>query len=126
MKFVFDKKFIFDMYPQLLAHHKKSIDLIERSYELSELLEKGECLRENVMEANQEVLDYNRNVYAKAIHDEFFNKQILLRDRKTKKKAKFDDVFPSPFEQLTEIQRSSLYGVIESNWGWFLPAEFYQ
>lgn len=64
-------------------------------------------------EAFNEMLNYSRNVYAKAIYDAYSNIKPLLVRVKTGEKIAWDNLFSKRFEALDSMYRDILVGLIE-------------
>lgn len=126
MKFVFDKRFKFELYPEIMKCHNEYNDLVDASYEIEEKYDNGECSKEDWLQAIDKCEEYRHKVYAKYVYNEFAGKGLMICDWKTKKKVLFDERFPSPFENLTESARGNLVSIVEIKYGWKLPKEFYK
>ena len=125
-KFVYLKKFKFNQFPKILKCHTEYQKLGNYSYEVEELFEEGKCSKEENMQATHNAISYYRNEYARVVYEEFSGKGLKIKLWKTKKAVLFDNVFPSPFENLTEQQKSAVVGIVEIKYGWKLPSEYYE
>lgn len=124
-KYIFGKRFKFENFPKIYACHQKYIELVDKSYEVEELFENGEATDKQLKEIDKMAEMYYISEYALAVYTEFYGKNIILIDRKTKEKINFDDYFGNDFSKLSHLQRNKLSSIIYSNWGWKLPAEYY-
>lgn len=126
MKFVFDKLFKFEQYPEILKCHNEYQDLVDRAYEIEALYENGECEREDWGKAIDKSEAYYCNEYAEKVYKEFYGKGLLVKDWVTKKKSCFDDLFKPPFESLSNGDRIHMLSIVEITYGLKLSAEYYE
>ena len=124
-KYIFGKMFRFEDYPKILICHKESNRLSDLMYDIEAEYEDGECPKEKWDKAIDKAINYDRDVFARVIYDEFKNKDIIIMDRRTKAKENFDDHFSGDFESLSNDQKNELVAIVNDIWGWKLPAEYY-
>ena len=126
MKFVFDKRFKFELYPEIMKCHKEYNDIVDASYEMEEKYNNGECSKEDWLQAIDKCDEYCQKVYAKCVHNEFYGKGLTICEWKTKKTIKYDDKFSMNFESLSQIDLRIIISLVEIKYGWKLPKEFYK
>ncbi len=126
MKFVFNKQFKFEEHPAIMKCYNEYNDLVDASYEMEELYNAGKYTKEQLLEASEKNRHYYYNDYAYQIYLEFYGKGLMICECKTKKKILFDEKFSSDFETFSQYERSELISLVEPNYGWKLPKEFYK
>lgn len=124
-KYIFDRKFKFEDFPKIWECQKKYVDLIDKSYEIEGLRDDGLATDEQLEEIEDEVTNYFLGEYASTVYNEFYGKGLVLMERRTKEKINFDEYFGSDFNKLSPLQKDILASIIFSNWGYILPAEYY-
>jgi hypothetical protein len=119
-----EQAFNFDKYPKLEECHREYTQLSERTFEL----DKKAASEKEFLAAVSDCEKYDIDIYAKVVYDEFFGKGIILTERKTDKKLKFDEVFGGEFTKLSNESKQNLTAMAETEyWGDYrLPAEYYK
>ncbi len=125
MKFVFGKEFKFKDYPNLLECHNEYERLVDLAYEAEESFDNGVGTKEEWSKALDEVDAYGKGTYAEEVYKTFIGKKLVLMDRKTKDKKAFDEMFACDIKDLNSTQRKCLTNIVENDWGYKLPAEYY-
>ena len=126
MKFVFDKRFKFEEYPEIMKCHNEYNDLVDASYEMEELYNAGKYTKEQLLEASDRSRQYFYNDYAYQVYREFYGKGLMICEWNSKKPISFDDKFSSKYEDLSKIERGILTSLVEIRYRWKLPKEFYK
>jgi hypothetical protein len=125
-KFVFDKCFKFEQYPNILNCHNKYNELINRTYDLEGLYAAGKCSKEEHLKSLYDCDDYYENEYARVVYKEFYGKGLEIKNWRTKTIVFFDEMFESSFEKLTKEQRNVMVNILEEKYCWKLPSEYYE
>lgn len=125
MKFVFGKRFNFEKYPNLLKCHNEYERLSDLAYDAEAAYEDGAGTKEAWGKALDEVDAYCNGAYAVEVYKTFIGKNLVLMDRKTKDKKPFDEMFSCDVKDLNLKQRKCLTNIVENDWGYKLPAEYY-
>ena len=124
-RYIYRRAFRYSEFPEIERCHDKGNKMVDRLYDLEDDLDSGKIRLEDWREESKKVDSYYRNVYAKAIYDEFYGKGIVIQERETKKEVPFDEAFNGKFEDLSLDQRNRLIGIIEVDGKYKLPAEYY-
>ena len=125
-KYVFDKKFKFDEFPKLEECNKIYNTYVDLSYEIEDIYNRGECKKERLIQAHDDINNYLDSDYAHAVYSEFLGKGLMICDYKTKKKVAFDEKFSKGFNNLSHLEKRELISLIEIKYGWKLPRRFYK
>lgn len=125
MKYVFGKEFNFAAYPNLLSCHIEYQRLVDLAYDAEVAFDDGTGTNQAWGKALDNADEYYKGVYAKEIYKTFINKKLVLMDRKTKDKKVFDELFSCEVNNLDLKQRKCLTDIVENDWGYKLPADFY-
>ena len=120
--------FKFDEYPEIKEIHLKYQDLMDRWYKLE--AEQSSYSKEKYSKIYK---DYDKkidnlmyNVYAKAVFEAFSPIKPMLRDVWNKNKPfLWDEIIANSFDKCDEDQRVVLFGMVEEEDPYILPAEYY-
>ncbi len=120
--------FKFDEYPEIKKAHEEYQDLMGRWYELE--VEEDSYSK---VEYSKMYSDYDRkienlmyNIYAKAVFDAFSPIKPTLRAVwKKNKPLKWEKEISDTFDDCDEDQRRVLFGMVEEEDPYILPAEYY-
>lgn len=115
----FDCSFNFKRFPKLKQGYKKYDALVTKSYKLSR---KDADSYEKVSE---ELREYAYGEFAHMIYDELAPLKPLLKNRRQGGEFSWDEVFGKSFSELDVNQRKCLVGLIEGDFVYILPSEFY-
>ena len=126
MRFVFDKKFKFNLFSKIMECHKQYNKLVEFAYEKEENYNSGKCTKDDWIQALNKCEEYYLNTYANCVYNEFNGKNLIICDWKTKQKVKFDEKFIGEFTNLTNSDRGNIVSIVEIKYGWKLPKEYYE
>ena len=115
--------FKYELYPHLEKMHKKyrkmRLAIVRYSKRNSESA--GKKLDQTTVDLE----DYARSEYSKAVYDIFAPLKPMLHDSDHNKYATWDEVFDKPFAELNELQKRYLVGLIEHDFTFELPKEYY-
>ena len=125
-RFVFDREFIFEEFPEIMKCHIKYNELVDNAYTLEEQKNLGKCSKEEHLKVLDVCDEYIQNIYALTIYKEFYGKQIKVKDWKSKKIVMFDELFNKSFENLTKDDKNNLFSLVELKYCLKLPSKFYK
>ncbi|MDE6105309.1 MAG: hypothetical protein K2G38_06500 [Clostridia bacterium] len=114
----------YECYPNLLKMHKKyrKMRAVVIRYSVKTSVDAG-----NKMDKACNDLDaYVRTEYSKAVYDIFNPIKPNLLNRRRGGEFLWDEVFDKPFEELTYEQKDYLVGLIEHDFVYELPPEYYE
>ncbi len=126
MKFVFDKRFKFEEYPEIMKCHNEYDALVNSLYEKDDEFDNGLCKKEDIEIFRKKIDDFYWNEYAFSVFKEFYGKGLVVSNWETKKQYNFDEKYSSKFEELSIGERDSLVSLVEIKYAWKLPKEFYK
>ena len=126
MKFVFDKKFKFEDFPEINKCHIKYNQLVCNAYEIESKYDNGECPEDFWLKALDLCDNYYSGEYAKTVHNEFYGKGLKISNWHKKKPISFDEKFSSDFESISDEDRNNIVSIVEIKYGWKLSADFYE
>lgn len=126
MKFVFEKKFKFSMYPTIFKCHEHYNQLVKESYDMEAKCEAGQCSEDEWEKAIYIGKEYFVGEYAQTVFQEFYGHGLYIQDWRSKEVMKFDDRFKAPFTDIISSDRKLLAGLVELKYGFKLTADFYE
>ena len=112
-------KFDFKKYPQLKKGYKKYAELDGRASRLSR---KDSA---DYAKASEALNEYAYGEFALAIYEVFNPVKPLLHNRRKGGYFPWEEIFTQPFADLTLSQKKYLVGLLEGNFVYVLPEEFY-
>ena len=115
-------KFNFDKAPELLESYREYKTLRLKATSLS-MKDTKNSKYDNAATARDE---YGRNVFAKMIWDKFSPIAPTLYNGDKEVYVEWVEVFDKDFEELTDTQKYFLVGLIEKDYIYELPKEYYK
>lgn len=119
--------FKFDKYPEIKKAHEISNDFDMKSYKREFAYEKSDSDKARAKWAksirNEEA--FNEQVYANIVFDIFSKIKPNLTIVKTGKKVSWNECYGDIFENLNRDQRKTLFMLIEDEYPYRLPDEYY-
>ena len=120
--------FKFDEYPEIKKAHEEYQKLFNRMYEIEaeDYKYSEEEFYRLAKEANKKVEAFMLSTYAKAVFDAFSPIKPTLRAVWKKfEPVTWDSIIAKTFEECNESQRTRLFGMVEEEDPYILPAEYY-
>jgi hypothetical protein len=115
--------FNFSNYPELLEKYRKYMTMYNK---LTKAINSSAKI--DTDELNREIDYYVRNDFALCVYLTFDAKKPMLTKRRGNDKGaivKWDEVFSVPFEQLDNLGKDNLWGLIDAAFNYVLPSEYY-
>lgn len=115
----FDCNFNFEGFHKLKQGYKKYRTLVNKLYKLS--VKDSDAYPK----ASEALREYAYGEFALMIYEVMSPLKPVLKNRKYKTEEPWDEVFDKPFSQLDLSQKKYLVGLIEGDFLYELPSEYY-
>lgn len=116
-------KFKFERFPHILPLFKEYMDLKRKATALS--MKDSARAGKKYEEAAKKRDEYGKNVLAKVIYDTFNPISPILTNSDDEIQVDWKKIFNEPFDQMSDYQKKYLVGLIERNYIYELPVDYY-
>ena len=123
MRMTMPYKFKFERFPNILPFFKEYMDLKRKATAWS--MKDSARAGKKYEEAAKKRDEYGETVLAKVIYDTFDPISPILTNSDDDILVEWKKVFDKPFDQLTNYQKEDLIGLIERNYIYELPVDYY-
>ncbi len=119
--------FKFDEYPEIKKAHKMSEDFNMRTYKKEFAYERtnNSGAKTKWAESIRDEASFNEQIYANIVFETFSKIKPVLTVVKTGEKVAWNKCYAEAFEKLDKNQRKTLFMLIEDEYPYRLPDEYY-